>query len=298
MNWRRATLAIATLVWMVGPGSTVSQAAPPVRCVVIQSIARCVVIAIMPGSGGGGGGGGTGGDPVCTYAGRPIACTLGDAYWNGDRECYITTTDPQPPPGHPLWRGHYPDGAIYHCKPPTLAPNPLEFDFWSASPPAGPSAPPDPLVLAIQAVESMSLRAGDIGSTPGDTPGLIGIVGFPQWLWIADPGPTTTGPISRSASAGLYTVTATARLEKTFWDMGDGDGVTCTKPGTKWSPEWGKRTSPDCGYAYTHDGYYTVTARGQWRIDWAGMGTSGAFTFELPRSTQLVMGEVQVIVTG
>lgn len=298
LSSRARVLAFALLLVFAGLGMPSPAHAGPVKCVVIQSVARCVIIVVVPGSGGGGGGGGNDGDPVCTYTGQPISCTYGDAYWNQQKQCYISKTDPQPPADHWLWKGHYPDGAIWHCTPPTLAGNPLEYDFWSGSPPAGPETPPDPLELAIQATEAMNLRAAQIGSAPRDVPGSVGLIGLPQWMWLADPGPTTTGPISRTAADGSYSVTATARLTQTVWDMGDGNTVTCTGPGTRYTTGWGNVDSPTCGYRYTDDGRYNLTATGQWRVDWRGMGTSGAFLFDLPRSTTLTMGELQVLVQG
>lgn len=42
----------------------------------------------------------------------------------------------------------------------------------------------------------MGLRGIEMGSTPPMIPGRIGLVGFPVWLWAADPGPQTWGPVS------------------------------------------------------------------------------------------------------
>ena len=61
----------------------------------------------------------------------------------------------------------------------------------------------------------MNLRPISIGIVPEDRPGSVGLVGMPVWLWAASPGPAQSwGPITRSASAGGVTVTATAKVQQ------------------------------------------------------------------------------------
>ncbi|MCL2668931.1 MAG: hypothetical protein FWF02_14715 [Micrococcales bacterium] len=63
--------------------------------------------------------------------------------------------------------------------------------------------------LARQAIEQMELRAPLIGMTGGDPPHGMQIVGLPAWLWVADPGDSTTGPITRVAEDRGVSVEAT-----------------------------------------------------------------------------------------
>ena len=118
------------------------------------------------------------------------------------------------------------------------------YTFWSATSPAGPAAPPDPRVLALQAIATMRLRAIGIGIVPEAQAGSIGIVGLPTWMWVADPGQHTWGPITRTASSAGYSVTATAKVQRVVWAMGDGNTVTCTKRGTPYADSFGKRAEP------------------------------------------------------
>jgi hypothetical protein len=215
-------------------------------------------------------------------------------YWNNDLSCYVSPSAADYPPDSAIWAGHYPDGAIYTCYNPFVAGS-RGYDFWSLTRPAGPAAPPDPRVLARQAVAAMGLRAVSIGIVPEDAPGRVGLVGMPVWLWAAAPGPQTMGPISRSASAGGFTVTATARVARVVWSMGDGGSVTCTGPGTPYADRYGTASSPTCGYRYDRQGRFTVTATSDWVVAWSGVGQSGTIPVQLRDSTTVTIGEAQVL---
>ena len=143
----------------------------------------------------------------------------------------------------------------------------------------------------------MDLQAIKIGIVPEDKPGRIGLVGLPTWLWVADRGPSTWGPITRSASERGYTVSATARVERVVWAMGDGEVVVCRKPGVPYAARFGKRSSPECGYRYTEQGRYTVRAASYWVVSWRGMGQSGEIRFQLTANTRIAVGELQLIRT-
>lgn len=92
--------------------------------------------------------------------------------------------------------------------------------------------PPDPEQLARQAVRNMRLKPITIGIAPNDDPDSAGLVGMPIWLRADSPSDQTMGPISRSASEGGYTVTATAEVERVRWSMCDGGVKTCSSPAT------------------------------------------------------------------
>jgi len=130
---------------------------------------------------------------------------------------------------------------------------------------------------------------------PEPTAGSVGLVGVPNWMWVSEPDEQTYGPITRSASAGGFTVTATARVQRVVWDMGDGQTVVCTGPGTPYADRYGMASSPDCGHKYTRQGRYTVQATSYWVITWAGIGQAGTITMDLSQSAPLTIGEVQVL---
>jgi len=152
--------------------------------------------------------------------------------------------------------------------------------------------------LARQAIAQMNLQAITIGIVPEPLPGRVGIIGFPTWMWAETPSESTVGPISRSATAGGATVSATATVTRIVWVMGDGSTVVCTGPGTKYEERYGKSASPTCGHAYTRMGTYTVSATSYWDVAWTGGGSSGLIQLNFTRSTSITMGEIQVITTG
>ncbi len=144
----------------------------------------------------------------------------------------------------------------------------------------------------------MDLRPITLGTFPLTTenaPSHLGYVGWNTWLWVDDAGEETWGPITRSASEAGYTVTATATVSEVVWDMGNGDTVTCGR-GTPWrSTLTRNEASPDCGYVYTRDDEYTITATTYWDVVWSGIGSSGTIELDLSRSGTVRIAEVQVV---
>ncbi|WP_031510907.1 hypothetical protein [Streptomyces megasporus] len=228
----------------------------------------------------------------------------GSAKSGGDfavnRDCRVRPLQPQPPAGSSLWEGRDPeDGAIYVRICPTTGPLGLgqtQETFWAANPPEEEAV--DPTVLAQQALDKMALRGPDIIS-----PTSAGrySVGVPMWLQVGRSA-TTYGPNRASASAGGVTVTATARVTRIVWDMGDGSSVTCTGPGSPYRKGYGMRSSPDCGHRYTttsasrSSGRFTVTATSTWQVQWtATTGESGEVTTTRQSEVAIGVGEAQAV---
>ncbi|MEV6653930.1 ATP/GTP-binding protein [Streptomyces sp. NPDC051219] len=212
--------------------------------------------------------------------------------------CTYKKMDPQPDAGSLLWEGHEPgDGAVYerHC---ASGDQITVGAVWAAEPPA--AAAIDPAVLAQQAIDKMLLRGPDIGITP--KPGGKGVVGMPVYLW-TEKGAETYGPNTAAASAGGMTVTATAKVSKIVWAMGDGKTVTCTTAGTPYNASYGKKPSPDCGHRYnvpsstTSSGKFHVTATSTWTIDWqvTGGGQTGQLIEVRDSAVDITVAEVQVL---
>lgn len=253
----------------------------------------------------------TGGGNGCVWDGTsqgisnpppgPVPCSSVDGYWSNGYNCYISTASPQPPAGDPAWQGHTPgDGQIYNCSQPQTG---LAITIWAADPPPDASAGPTPGDVAELAVKQMDLRAINIGIAPEPGRNSIGLVGMPVWMWAASPDDHTVGPATATASAGGITVTATARLSRITWEMGDGKTVVCKNAGTQYKAAYGKQQSPDCGYTYTTssstkpDQKFKVTATSDWVITWAGAGQTGTTRLNgLARSVQIAVGEAQVLV--
>ncbi len=167
-----------------------------------------------------------------------------------------------------------------------------------------PAAPQvDPAELAQTAVSQMGLEAPEISSTPNN-PDTLGAVGLPVWFWVANPGATTTGPNSTSATAGAVTVNATATFEGMTITTGDGSTIECAGPGTEY-PGKGVYESPDCGHVYEQmsddqpDGLYTAEITAHWTVTWdSNVGAAGEIPVDLSTSKQLRIGSYQTVVTG
>lgn len=244
----------------------------------------------------------------CTYLGEEIDCTSSRGVWSQERQCFVQrmpgdVTEETPFQGHT-------DGAVYRCSTPGSAGGGLmgvgpgsSYLFWAPTSGAGTPELVDPVTLAEEAIERMSLAAPRIGMTPLDRSAPL-LVGMDAWLWVDNDGPRGYGPISRTATAGSTSVTARAKVTHVVWDMGDGTRVTCRNPGTQWSPELGTGPSPTCGHRYTTPsttepgGTFRVRATAHWRVDWTGAGQSGLITFTLSGDRELEVTELQVLQTG
>jgi len=238
-----------------------------------------------------------------TDAGLAVPCTepnLGT--WSNALQCYLRRMAPQPPASDPGWAGRFPDGAVYYC---IQAVGPGVFGagtlVWLPAPPTETISPEE---AARAVVRRMDLRAADIGIVPDDKPGSIGAVGAPVYMWTA-PGPATFGPQVLTAAAGGVTITATAKVERIVWSMGDGTSVTCRTPGTVYQDRYGFNDSPDCGHRYTQtsadkpNNAYPIVATSFWVVDWTGPGgSSGQITLDLVSRTNIVVGELQALVTN
>lgn len=230
---------------------------------------------------------------------RGVACSSKKGTWSNEHSCYLRPMANQPPADNPAWEGNDPaDGVVYECTS-DLVP-PFYRTVWLPNPPTAQTIAPGE--VAQTAVEQMDLRAIHIGITPA--PGGIGVVGMPTWLWADGSDATTFGPITRTATAGGVTVSATARVRQIVWDLGDGTTIACATPGTPYQPRFGTNPSPDCGHTYTQDsgdqpdGTFTVSATSQWVVEWEGAGQTGTITLDgLTSEVTVTIGEAQVLVS-
>lgn len=311
MSMRRGVLTIiVALLGALFLASPTATAAGGVTCPPGSTpIKGSCVITVDPGGGGGGGGGTTpvdnpgagGGSQECRKAsGEVVPCQTEHGYWNGS--CYDRDVSSEYPADDPIWGGRS-EGVIVRTTCPSVGGNAV-VNHWEASAPG--ATGPSPRELADRAVAAMDFQAGQIATAPPPLsvqPDSMAIVGIPVWLWVGDPGESTTGPITRSASGGGITVTATGTLDRIVYTMGDGGQVTCTGPGTPYRPEYGDRTSPDCGYTYTKTSAgkvgeaHTISTTSYWTVEWAGGGQTGTIPLEFTRTEQLRVGELQVLLT-
>lgn len=232
----------------------------------------------------------------------PVPCTSeAYGYWSNAYNCYIKEVVPRPGPSDDYWGGNYrEDGSVYFCFQPQTH---ILLLIWAADPPPNSGSGPTPREVAEIAITRMQLKAIAIGMAPEPVEGSIGIVGMPVWMWAAEPDASTVGPVTATASAGGISITATARLHRITWGMGDGTQVQCSGPGTAYRASYGHRNSPTCGHTYTTtsagepDMKYTVSATSEWVVEWEGAGQSGTIRLDgLTRSARVAIGELQVLV--
>jgi hypothetical protein len=150
--------------------------------------------------------------------------------------------------------------------------------------------------VAIARLQLPTIAPG-IGPSPHLNPWDMAAVGYPLWLW-AD-GSTHVGPISDSV-AGL-SVSLDANVSSLTFRMGDGHTVTCPGTGHPWTTAVEPGTkSPDCGYSYAKpslpDHAYTVATIANWAVTWTSNGQSGVINVAVVDTTQLPVGELQVLV--
>ncbi len=223
--------------------------------------------------------------------------STGSSDSDSELKCGYNKTEPKPPAEHPAWEGKDPakyDMYFMSCSDGGLN-NPDGFIVVPEGQPPVPQV--DPQELAQRAVDSMTLLGPDIAS-----PRAAGkyTVGVPMWMWV-NLSAMTYGPNTASASAGGITVTATAKVSKIVWTMGDGASVTCNGPGTPYQASQGMAQSPTCGHVYSKtsagakNGKFPVTATSTWTIDWQGGGQAGQLTEIRQTNVQVAIGEVQVV---
>lgn len=232
---------------------------------------------------------------VCLDGDEEVPCVTEHGVWQDSEGCWAKALPQQPPRSDPRWKGAA-TGVLGKCtfqRVLNRASQHLEIDMVLEDPNA-----PSARDLAYQAIEYLQLEPPKISMSPIPTerdPESMAIVGSPVWLWVEDPGENTYGPITRTATAGPYSVTATARVDKITWDMGEGRPVVCHNPGTKRQKWHRDEKSPTCGHVYQKQGSYQVKATAHWIIRWAGMGQSGTLTTDLSARTSTLVGEIQVL---
>lgn len=113
-----------------------------------------------------------------------------------------------------------------------------------------PAPPPDPAVLAEEAIDTLRLPFPQANYSPD--PPVEGLVNLQYWLWVDE---EQWRSLSESVTARQTTVTATVEPVEVVWDMGEGV-EPCAGPGEVWREGLGQGAESECGYTYAHTSRY------------------------------------------
>jgi hypothetical protein len=172
-----------------------------------------------------------------------------------------------------------------------------------------PAPPPDPRVLAQQAIGQLTVPKPTVGVGPDRSKMAVSLW---TWLWVDSPP-----PVSVTVAAGGVSVTATATLTSTTWSLGEpvasDDGfkpgppvtVTCTGAGTPTPANYDWKAEPPCGHKFAWrslkertggTGTWPITATTNWAVTWASnTGLTGADTLTATTADQFDVEEYRIV---
>jgi hypothetical protein len=217
-------------------------------------------------------------------------------------ECAWKTLVPQPPAGDPLWEGNDPAAGVVQfndCNGPT-------FYQFAASGSAAPP-PPDPAVLAQQALSQLTLPEPSVERSPSAESSDPAQGGLPYtvvhlWTWFWT-DPALWADLSTTVSLQGVSATATAVPVALVFDPGDGGAaVSCPGPGRPWEVADGNDppSRGGCGYRYvavTPEGPLTSTVSIRWAVSWTGTGGVGGDLGEVTTgvTSSFLVQQIQVV---
>ncbi|TDW87514.1 hypothetical protein EV137_5594 [Kribbella pratensis] len=253
------------------------------------------------------------GESACVWEGQMVPCRTEDGFFDAASGCYLHPLAGPRSLVSPSEVSDYPPGTkFYECwlilgvdegRPV------VQITPESVNRPPGETRTIDPRVAARQVVETMKFVAPQLRVSPYvQSADHVGIVNVPIWMWVTDPGPTTTGPQTKTAALGGVSITATGTVDRIEWSMGAGDTVSCKGAGTAFTREMavGKSlkdvpSSPTCGYKYSKAsrcekaGAYNVTATAYWTVHWTGGGMQGDIPLDFSRSIPLRVTDLRPV---
>jgi hypothetical protein len=295
----RGVLLVAILATVMGAGIALAAAPPPpVSC----GTADCTITVTDPIAGSPSSPGtstpGTTVEDTCihpTGPGVPADLDCQGCHWEKVAESDLAPSDS-------AYLKDHPDGAYYLTRcfgadgMPIFCPCVPVYQPGKTTP-GGKAKPAADLAASV----TFPLPSPRLGTSPAG----YAYVGTPTYLFI---DPDDWKPITKTASDGPTSVTATAKPYKVLWDSGDRSGrryVTCDGPGRSFSPTVdGAHTPiddlrPPCGYRYraTSSGGTQLRAGDErteadkvlatvsWKIRWTCSGSCDAASGSLPDLT-------------
>jgi len=253
------------------------------------------------------------GGSACVFQGQVLPCRTTYGFFDAASGCYLYPLKWPRSLVNNIGINDFPPGTkFYGCfvilgvvegKPV------VDITLESVNRPPGETRTIDPRVAARQVVETMSFVAPQLGVSPYvQSANHVGIVNVPIWMWVTDPGPTTTGPQTKTAALGGVSITATGTVDRIEWSMGAGETVSCKGAGTPFTRQMaaGKSlkdmpASPTCGFRYAKSsrceksGTYNVTATAYWTVHWTGGGMQGDIPLDFSRSIPLRVTDLRPV---
>ncbi|TCC16616.1 hypothetical protein [Kribbella speibonae] len=313
-------LGLAVILSLVGPSAAFADPTPGTPgCVIGWSAGQCVYsveddghppktsVKTTPGAKK------TSETAACVWEGQVVPCRTGDGFFDAASGCYLRPLAGPRSLVSPSKVSDYPAGTkFYECwlilgidegKPI------VQITPESVNRPPGETQTIDPRVAARRVVESMNFVAPQLGLSPYvQSADRVGIVNVPVWMWVTDPGATTTGPQTKVAALGGVSITATGTVDRIEWSMGEGETVTCKGAGSPFTKAMatGKSlkdmpSSPTCGFRYSKtshcekSGKYNVTATAYWTVHWTGGGMQGDIPLDFSRSIPLQIADLRPV---
>lgn len=250
----------------------------------------------------------------CLFEGQAIPCRTAEGFWDAASGCYLTPQDR--PSSLVNSASDYPPGTKFYSCWVMLgivdgkAVGEERFESLVREP--GEPETIDPRVAAQAVVKSMVFVAPQLGLSPYvQSSTHEGIVNVPIWMWVTDPGASTTGPLTERATLGGVTIEATGTVDRIEWSIGAGDGVTCKGAGTPFTRAnaEGKSlkeipASPTCGHYYRKtsrcekNGQFQVTATAYWNVHWTGGGMQGDIPLNFSRSIPLRITDLRPVLVA
>lgn len=297
-----AAVLLSSVLFAAPPPQTGGEEEPP-AAVVGCTLLQCGLGAYDSG--------GSANPPVAEVPATPSTTSTGDAA--PDRCPWIVVEDLGP--NSSWWAGNDPNAG--HIEINTCAAGNTNIPGGTVVqtryvPNGAPPPPPDPAVLAQQAIGQLTVPTPTVNVGPDRATMAVNLW---TWLWVDNPPPVTV-----TVAAGGVSVTATATLTSTTWSLGEPvatDGpyqpgppvtVTCTGAGSAPPPGYDWRAAPPCGHKYawrsTKDrtggsGTWPVTATTTWAVTWASnTGVTGADTLTAVTADQFDVGEYRVVLVN
>ncbi|GAA1753968.1 hypothetical protein [Aeromicrobium alkaliterrae] len=198
--------------------------------------------------------------------GEVIPCSLGSGRWSPVHDCYLFVTE-QPDASDPRWAtaDGSPEAGRFH----TCDDDPQLWIYIAN----GAEAPPDPAVLAQDALGAVQLTTPTLQLAPA--PPAKSYVGLETWMWMPE---GQWAPLTNTVTAGSTSVTVTIEPRWVTWNMGPGSKV-CYDAGRPWQiGQMPPGSATSCSYTYARvsdfqpGGVWSVSAAITWRVSWTCAG--------------------------